>query len=378
VPELVRWWDRWLRGRRNGVDTRAPVTVFVRRSTRPAPDLAEVAGAWRDEPAWPPERAAELTLPLGSGRDRLEVRPDVGAAAWIDCAGHLPFGQPDDQRADDARSLTFDWPLEAELEVLGHPRLRVLVAASAPVAFLSAKLCDVFPDGTSALVARGFLNLTHRRSHAEPVPLQPGEVEPVELELHATSWVFPAGHRLRLSLAGADWPNAVPPPAPVVLTVERDGSELTLPVLRGPSPSPPPPPLPPPRTADPDPPSTGGLTSSRPDPPVVWRVVRDVLGRTTEAVIEHGGRTVLDGGAVVTERYGGTVGTTLEAPWRTWATGEAGYQVEWPEATVATTARLDLRGDADAFEVRVDLEVAEAGEPRWTRSWRRRIPRRLG
>jgi hypothetical protein len=256
VPEMVRWWDRWLRGRRNGVNAQAPVTVFVRHATRPAPVLAEVAGAWRDEPAWPPERAAELTLPLGSGRDRLEVRPDVGAAAWIDCAGHLPFGQPDDQRADDARSLTFDWPLQAELEVLGHPRLRVLVAASAPVAFLSAKLCDVFPDGTSALVARGFLNLTHRRSHAEPAPLQPGEIEPVELELHATSWVFPAGHRLRLSLAGADWPNAVPPPAPVVLTVARDGWVLTLPVLRGPSPAPPPT-LPQP---------SGTPTSSPPDP----------------------------------------------------------------------------------------------------------------
>jgi hypothetical protein len=111
---------------------------------------------------------------------------------------------------------------------------------------------------------------------------------------------------------------------------------------------------------------------------VVWRVVRDVLGWTTEAVIGHGGRTELEGGAVVTEQYGGTVGTALDPPWRTWATGEAGYQVEGPEATVATTARLDLRGDADAFEVRVDLEVAEAGEPRWNRSWRHRIPRRLG
>ena len=117
---------------------------------------------------------------------------------------------------------------------------------------------------------------------------------------------------------------------------------------------------------------------SPPDSPVVWRVVRDVLGRTTEAVIEHGGRTVLDDGTVVTERYAGTVGTAQDRPGRTWATGEAGYQVEWPEATVATTARVDLRGDADAFDVRVDLEVREGGEPRWNRSWRRRIPRRLG
>ncbi|HEY4725716.1 MAG TPA: hypothetical protein VIJ13_07100, partial [Actinomycetota bacterium] len=73
----------------------------------------------------------------------------------------------------------------------------------------------------------------------------------------------------------------------------------------------------------------------------------------------------------------GTVGTALERPWRTWATGEAGYQVEWPEATVASTARLDLRGDADAFEVQLDLEAREGDQVRWTRSWHRRIPRHL-
>jgi uncharacterized protein len=108
VPEMVRWWDRWLRGRRNGVDEGPPVTVFVRHSTRPAPDLDEQPGAWRDEPTWPPDRATTRTLPLsegaraGDGTDRLEVRADVGSAAWISCAGHLPFGQPGDQREDDA------------------------------------------------------------------------------------------------------------------------------------------------------------------------------------------------------------------------------------------------------------------------------------
>ena len=255
VPEMVRWWDRWLRGRRNGVDQAPPVTVFVRHATRPAPDLDELAGTWRDEPVWPPERATSLTLPLSDaapasgGVDRLAVRADVGSAAWISCAGHLPFGQPDDQRSDDAWSLVYDWELEEELEVLGHPRLAVRVGSSAPVAFLSAKLCDVFPDGTSALVARGFLNLAQRRSRTDPEPMRPGVVEAVELELDATSWVFPAGHRLRLSLAGADWPNLVPPPAPVTLTVERDGSALTLPALDGPGPSPPPS-LPPPRPGD--------------------------------------------------------------------------------------------------------------------------------
>ena len=423
VPEMVRWWDRWLRGQRNGVDEGPPVTVFVRHPTRPAPDLDEHLGVWRDEPAWPPARATTRTLRLGeavagpgaarptgdpaaaSGAaaapgttaapgavDRLEVRPDVGSSAWISCAGHLPFGQPGDQREDDAWSLTYDWELEEELELLGHPRLAVRVGASAPVAFLSAKLCDVFPDGASPLVARGFLNLTRRRSLTDPEPLAPGVVEPVELELDATSWVFPAGHRLRLSLAGSDWPNLVPPPGPVTLIVERDGSALALPVLEGPSPSPPPvlpPPRPPEGAAEagprstgglglspPDPRSTGGHGLSRPDPPTRWRVVTDVLGHRTEAEIDHGGGSDLPDGGTLTERYQGTVGAALDRPGLTWAKGEAGFRIEWPEAAVATSVRLDLR-DAEAFEVRLELEAREGDGLRWARSWRRRIPRRL-
>jgi hypothetical protein len=169
----------------------------------------------------------------------------------------------------------------------------------------------------------------------------------------------------------------VPPPAPVTLTVERDGSALTLPVLDGPSPSPPPS-LPPPRpreeAGDPGDPAAD---PGDPDPPTRWRVVRDVLGRASEAEIDHGGRSRLPDGAVLVERYRGTVGAR-ERPGLTWARGSADYRIEWPEATVATSVRLDLRGDADTFDVRLDLEAHEDGQLRWARSWHRRIPRHLG
>ena len=200
--------------------------------------------------------------------------------------------------------------------------------------------------------------------------MRPGAVETVELGLDATSWVFAAGHRLRLSLAGSDWPNLVPPPGPVTLMVERDGSALTLPVLDGPGHGPPPS-LHPPR------PSAEGDRDDD-DPPVRWRVVRDVLGHRTEAEIDHGGRTELADGTVLVERYQGTVGAALDRPGLSWARGSATYRIQWPEATVATSARLDLRGDVDAFEVRLDLEASEGDEVRWTRSWHRRIPRHLG
>ena len=149
----------------------------------------------------------------------------------------MPWVQPADQRPDEERSLTYTWePLEEELEILGHPRLQVRIASSVPVAYLSAKVCDVFPDGSSALVVRGLLNLTHRDGSGHPKPMTPDTVEEIELELEACSWTFEEGHRIRLDLATADWPNAWAPPEPGVLSIDRDSGVLLLPVLEGAAP----------------------------------------------------------------------------------------------------------------------------------------------
>jgi predicted acyl esterase len=100
--------------------------------------------------------------------------------------------------------------------LLGHPVARLVVAADAPAASLSVKLCDVFPDGTSALVTRGQPRprLPRRRPRARgAAPLAPGRAYEVEVQLDACAYQPATGHRLRLSVAGADWPNTVAPPA---------------------------------------------------------------------------------------------------------------------------------------------------------------------
>ena len=76
---------------------------------------------------------------------------------------------PVDQRADDGRSLSFtSEPLPERLELLGNVRVELELESDRPVAQLAARLCDVAPDGTSSLVTRGVLNLTHRDSHEHP------------------------------------------------------------------------------------------------------------------------------------------------------------------------------------------------------------------
>jgi putative CocE/NonD family hydrolase len=376
VPELVRWFGRWLRDDENGLDDEPPIRVFVRRSTRPAPDLTVVEGEWRFEPGWPPERSRTVVLrPSGEGLDVVPVEGDLGTAAWISCAGKLPWGQPDDQRSDDARSLVYDWaPLERELEVLGHARVEVVVTSSEPVAFLSARLCDVFEDGTSALVARGVLNLAHRDSSAEPAPLEPGSPTPVSVELEATSWALLPGHRLRLALTGADWPNTWPPPRAAELTVDRSTVALSLPVVDGPAPIPDTP-----RFSPPPPREEAGDGS---DDPVTWRLERDVLERETRVVTGYGWAYEGPFGARIRERYDGTVGVSPQEPGRAWARGTARYEIVWPEATVVTEARLELRSDADAYHVAVDVFAEEVGDApegfgRRTRRYERTIPRDL-
>jgi len=206
--EMARWWDRWLKGEDNGVDREPPIVAFVRRSVTPAADLEAYPGTWRFEGGWPLDRVLERGFALaeaeagqaGDGPDRLEVRGDVGWTAWLSCAGLPPWGQAIDQRPDEAFSLVYDWPLEEELEILGAPVLRARVASSAPLAYLSARLCDVHPDGNSQLVTRGLLNLTHRDSREEPSPLEPGRVYDVSFELDVTSWVFEPGHRVHLEI----------------------------------------------------------------------------------------------------------------------------------------------------------------------------------
>jgi putative CocE/NonD family hydrolase len=383
VPEMARWWDRWLKEDDNGVDRDPPIVVFVRRPTPPAAEMREYRGGWRFEPGWPLERSEELRLELAKssavgrddGPDELTIRGDVGWTAWISCAGALPWGQPQDQRPDEAFSLVYDWePLDEGLEILGHPRAVVSVRSSAPVAYLSAKLCDVHPDGTSQLVTRGLLNLAQRESRELPSPLAPGKAYQVELELEVTSWVFEPGHRVRLDIAGADWPNAWPPPHPGTLSIDRDASALSLPTLVGHSPADGAPRLPAPREPQADGKSARGAELEE----VVWRIEHDPVKRQTRAVVRYGGPSEADGIAPdLVQWYGGTVGVSTDDPGRAFVDAGATYELRFPEATVRTESRTNIASDASSYDVAIEIEAREGDELIWSRRWERRIPRNL-
>ncbi|HWM20427.1 MAG TPA: CocE/NonD family hydrolase [Ilumatobacteraceae bacterium] len=372
--EIIAFFDEHLRDGPPSTDV--PAQVFVRRPTHPEPDLVTHDGIWRDLAAWPPAelRWVEYTPVTGDDVDpidELAVRGDVGVAAWISCAGGLPWGQPLDQRPDDARSMTYDWPITEQAEVLGSASLSLRVRSSVPVAHLAVRLCDVFPDGTSALITRGILNLSHIGCWPvdpagdvgrTPSPVTPDAWVDARVELEATTWTLVPGHTLRLAIAGSDWPNCWPPPASSTLGVDRSSLVLRVPHV-------------------------DGLTESThvflpgDGPPadeadgVVWEVAHDVLGRETRVRTRYGGHYEGCHGSTIDDVYEGELGVSTVDPGQAWARGRTVFTIAWPEATCSTVGTIDVQSNAETVHISLHVTALRDGTVLATRAWHETFPR---
>jgi hypothetical protein len=336
------------------------VDVFVRTSTRPEPDLDRHDGFWIRE-TWPSPATTAASLPL-EGTRSLAVDPSVGTAAWIDCAGHLPWGLSTDQRLDDARSLTWDLDPPPQA-IVGQPRVTLRIATDAPEASVSVKLCDVFPDGTSALIGRGSLDLRFREGvHGEAQALTPGEVYDVVVELDACAYRLDEGHRLRVSVSGADWPNTVAPPAPVTLTVS--GAVLELPLWEG-------------GVVTPDlPPGAGSSTE---DPTgVTWQVSDDVLARTTTCRVHSDTSYGVPHDGTAHESYSGSV-TVDRRTFAQRAEAQTTFRLTWPDVAVRVTSSMTVDVGPSSYDVRIEATAYEDdgfGEEQVAqRTWQESLPR---
>ena len=366
VREMARWWDRHLRGIDNGIDEEPDATWYVRESTRPAPDLDTVDGFWRSSD-WPSGDVAVQAISLDA-RPPYDVVADIGTSAWISCAGHLPYGQSGNQQADDAASLRWDVQQVGDhgLEIAGHPRVRLRLRASRPVATVAVRLCDVFADGTSTLVTRGTLNLTRRAGMGTAEALVPGETYDVEVELEATGYRWLPGQIVRVALAGADWPNTVAPPEPVALEIL--GGELLLPVVPSDAPG---------RGSD----SAATTFAPGDHAPadeaegVTWRIEHDVLARTTAAVVDHGGGWATPYGWA-REHYSGRVEVD-RVTFAQRASAQVSFELDLAEADVSVASGLAVLADARSFVIRIDLQAREGDQVVGERSWSRVIARDL-
>ena len=220
----LSWFDHWLRGEDNGVETDPNAYVFVMGANR-----------WRAEEEWPPADAESMTLFLRSDGRANSLNGDGGLSLdppgpgeasdhyLYNPANPVPTlggahlgGTPtvfdvgvQDQRAVEARGDVLVYttePLERDTEVMGYVTLDLWAATSGSDADWTAKLVDVHPDGKALNVCDGILRASYRESLERPCPIEPRAVYRYSVDVGPTAMLFRKGHRIRLEVSSSNFP----------------------------------------------------------------------------------------------------------------------------------------------------------------------------
>ena len=270
VDTLHKWFDRWLQGVRNDV------------MRQPRADVEIGPNQWITQSDWPAPNARNITLrPAADGS--LGLRPAaVGATAtFTDVPGSSGFGITEDEMvaeptvAQPYRLAYVSAPIPRDVRLSGTPTVNLKVALDKPTANLTALLVDYGTDtrvdylgpgsgirtlavedcwgeNTAAddacyrqtqvrtvdspvnVVARGWMDAQNRLSLSRSAPLTPGQDYRVRWQTLPQDYVFKAGHRLALILAGSDFDYATDAATGAQVTVDLAGSGIRVPfVLTG-------------------------------------------------------------------------------------------------------------------------------------------------
>lgn len=268
LDEHLRWFDYWLKGIDNGIMDEPPIYYYV---------MGAPAGQrWRFTDQWPlpdqqltpfylsagPSGSVDSTndglllteAPADDAQDvyTVDYTTTTGPTTrWTDGYGG-GFGYPD-MTANDEKGLTYTTPpLAEDTEITGHPVVTLWITTGAEDASFFVYLEEVDAQGRSTYITEGMLRGSHRALSDAPwnnlgLPYHSGnqaDVQPLPantptelvFDLYPTSNVFDAGHRIRMTITGADQDNyetirVSPPPSFQVLRGPAHPSRIVLPVI---------------------------------------------------------------------------------------------------------------------------------------------------
>jgi len=214
------WFDRWLKGKRNGVEESPPVKIYV---------MGE--GKWREFDMWPPMGIKMLSLYLhssggantSSGDGTLTVDPPsseeppdkfdydpLNPVPTKGGPGLMPWGAgPADQGKIEERADVLVYstePLEEPLTAIGPVTVKLSAATSAPDTDFTAKLVDVHPDGKAIIILEGILRGRYRQGGTAKM-LTPEKIYEWNIDLGYTALRFKPGHRIRLEVSSSNFPR---------------------------------------------------------------------------------------------------------------------------------------------------------------------------
>ncbi len=200
---VLRWYDHWLKGIDTGLMREPPIKLFVQGKNQ-----------WRFENEWPLARTKWSKFYLredGLLSDTPPIpneKPDSFTnIPWLESGESSPY-------------VKYTTPkLHEDVEITGPIALYFYASLSEPDANWMVEINDIHPDGSKAIISKGWLKASHREldekksqpykpyhPHTRSIPIKPGTINEYAIEIRETSNVFRSGHRIQLVIKGQDAP----------------------------------------------------------------------------------------------------------------------------------------------------------------------------
>lgn len=234
ISMMNRWFTRYLFGVENGVEN-DPKAYIVRENNS------------KDNPTpyadYPNPDAQDITLHLQkgglqSGGLSSQKSKNQGKETLVDdhniSGSDLAIAETSEHRL-----LYVTAPLKEDVHISGVPRIKLKLASSKPAANLSVWLVSLpWTDAlttkiTDNIITRGWADPQNHSSLTESKPLVPGKFYEMEFELMPDDQIIPKGQQIGLMIFSSDKEFTLWPEPGTELTIDLDGTELTLPIVGG-------------------------------------------------------------------------------------------------------------------------------------------------
>ncbi|MBJ88954.1 MAG: hypothetical protein CMO98_03755 [Woeseia sp.] len=297
LAEILRWYDYWLKGIENGVLDEPPVHYYTMRGNHTTPEnaatvaptldeaTAEDGSAWEATSVWPPKAtkvrfwldqgsSGTVTsindgvlsyvapVEVGSNKYKVDYTSTVGKfSRWMNGYGGRRNDIEnstylDERTKENQKGLTYTSdPLDEEMQLVGYPTMHMRVESSHDDGDFFVYLEEIDSAGKSHYITEGVLRGSHRKTSQAPfenfglpfhrsyeedlAPMQAGQPVDLAFDLMGTAITLDAGHRIRVTITGADannfalYPDPTGKDAPIieVFTGSHSGSYVDLPTL---------------------------------------------------------------------------------------------------------------------------------------------------